>query len=201
MSGVPRIESSVQTFLYDAYGYGKIRDFCRGKSLKPKDQSLKDFMADTIIGTYRTISINPEDPIDDLFEPTIPVTWPRVSQIRETTEGAYSYCISNKSWFKKMDFITVGEFLARRVRPLFQTATYDEKRGPTLKNKWCYQLQDPDFSLYISGSGRKNAKLTLVSFNLQPDIVADLQSICRQYRTVMNEITGIQLGQETRLSL
>ena len=76
-------EEAIRRFLYDVYGYGKIGDFLKGE--KPDGTSLRDFLAGTIIGTYRTRAISTRTA--DSSYAQVRVSWPRISKALSTGEA------------------------------------------------------------------------------------------------------------------
>ncbi len=175
-------EEAIKQFILDVYGYGRIEEIV---GLGSKRFSLTDYLDDTIIGTWRSMS-NYDD-TSQIF-----VNWPRISTVKDYSNrfSGKDFSISNRSFFGEMSYDDTGDFFRERVCPLFPDTDLETTKGRTKAHRWTYVLNTEDLGVFVAGSSSHNAKRFDVGFNASPEFVDRIRKVVRRYYGKMQAISG-----------
>lgn len=187
-SGIMLLSSEIRRFLFEVYGYGKVRDFVVGN--KPKEQNLRDFFAGTVIGSWRANAWD-KDAGDVVF-----VRWPRISRINLSEETGIKdrrrlecmYHLDNNSFFRGFSGDEVKEFFDTRARLILADAKFDYIRPGRGSTRWEYSIRASNFELLATGSSGINSKSLMIDFDIPADLVSDTNRIVGRYYGMMNSI-------------
>ena len=167
--------NKIKQFLYEVYGFAKLEEFLNRN--KPKEMKLKEFLQETIIGTY----------VGSM--PGIP----KIRTTQEIKDESFKlektfYCINDNllyhlrcfSFFRVYRENQVRDFLNPNITRIFG----EELKYSKEKRKWEYNLTLEEFNLSIIGSAPNNAKNLILDFNLEENIKNDINELVRRYHIV-----------------
>lgn len=179
--------------MYEVYGYGDIEALLHHQ--RPPGMKLREFLAGTIIGTFRRkVQSNAPDLVLYLITPI-----PAISKVHTSEELAKNgmdtdadlslpYHIRNQSFFERFSSADVRSFLEAKVGAVFKERSLEYRRNPAQPRKWEIEVRAENFRIYISGSSAGNSKTTLVDFNASPAVQEDLNRIVGRYYVVYSKI-------------
>ncbi|MFA5020045.1 MAG: hypothetical protein WC533_03015 [Candidatus Pacearchaeota archaeon] len=183
-------KGSIEKFLMDVYGYGRVNDFIHGGK-KDKGDSLRKHLSGTMIGTFRERVLNPKD-----SGPTfIKLRWPGISTIRNTEDyqahykdESLPYHIHNRNLFGDHSQQDVCTFFYSKVLPLFENPKFHLKLGRTRSHMWTLYLESERFLISIDGSNPASSKGVFVDFDADENFVTNLRDIVNKYYRVKDSV-------------
>ncbi|MBI5066275.1 hypothetical protein HZA97_08625 [Candidatus Woesearchaeota archaeon] len=214
-------EQAIENFLYQTFGYGRVRDFIDSDK---SDKSLKSALEGTILSSFGTRASPARDEIDINGE-SVPawrnshITVPHIfsaSQLEEQIKAGKRYLdnflgknilrpkIQERQFFLS-SFTTFVGYTSKEVREVISKvhAEYFPQAEYQFAIKGRYQgfIEEGDFYLFTEGSvSRFGAKLIVASFNLPESVVTELNRISSKYHSSMIHHPDLKRNQRKTLN-
>src|SRR3989338_8645342 len=168
--------NKIKQFLYEVYGFAKLEEFLNRN--KPEEMKLKEFLQETIIGTYdgsmpKIPKIRTTKGIKDEFPGT---------EITYMANESLLYHLGVSSFFRGYIESQVRDFLKPNITRIFG----GELKYSKEKRIWIYKLTLEEFNLSIMGSASNNTKSLILYFNLEENIKNDINELVRRYNIIYN---------------